>query len=90
MASVSLFPRRFPGAFFWQIEPIYVLVSVVKTEFVRAVRRARGPYTQVPASQPVDAPGHHDIELALGGIAAQRIEVGTLVTALSAEMPWSR
>ena len=36
------------------------------------------------AAEPINRPRHHDIELALGGIAAKRIESWALVTALCA------
>ena len=36
------------------------------------------------AAEPINAPGHHDIELTLGCIAAERIESGALVSALCA------
>jgi hypothetical protein len=34
------------------------------------------------AAETIDGPGHHDIELALSGVAAQRVEGRALVAAL--------
>jgi hypothetical protein len=36
------------------------------------------------AAEPIDRPGHHNVELALGSIPAERIEGWALVAALSA------
>src|SRR5262249_43822531 len=36
------------------------------------------------APQAIDVPSHHDVELALGGVPAQRIERGPAIAALSA------
>jgi hypothetical protein len=39
------------------------------------------------AAQPIDAPGHHHVELPAGGGSAQGIEGRALVAALGAPMP---
>ena len=36
------------------------------------------------AAEPIDRPGHHHVELALSGIPAKPIELGALISALSA------
>jgi len=36
------------------------------------------------AAETIDGPGHHDIELALSGVAAQRVEGRALVATLGA------
>jgi hypothetical protein len=39
------------------------------------------------AAEPIDAPGHHHVELALSSVPAERIECATLVAALGARNP---
>jgi hypothetical protein len=41
-------------------------------------------------SEPVDRPAHDQVELAPGGVLAERVELGSLILPFAPLIPWSR